>query len=185
MTTKLWGVAAAALIFTAPFAKADEWVKTKESDDGPANAKGNVEYREEEKAGVKFVVIKVNVTTRVKGYGKTGRGHAIYTIFDKDGKPYKIIDSRKYCSTGTKKEKEEDHSTEVRILKDSFFNNLDSDMLVVFAEDKGGVPNTGGDWAKWIKEVAGPELMKVRDEVAKAAKGTIKEGGNWIIQKRK
>lgn len=183
--SKLLCAVAAVALGSAPPARADEWVKTKEGDNGPTTAKGNVEYREETKAGVTFVIIKVNVTTKVKGYGKTGRGHAIYTIFDKDGKPYKVIDARKYCSTGTKKEKEEDHSTEVRILKDSFCNNLDSDMLVVYAEDKGGVPNTGGDWAKWIKEVAGPELAKVWDEVAKAAKGTIKEGGNWIIQKRK
>lgn len=178
-------IALVMLSFASLFAKADEWVKPKEDDNGPTNAKGNVEYREEQKAGVTFVVITVNVTTKVRGKGATGRGNAIYTVFDKDGSTYKIIDSRRYCSTGLDNRKEESHSEDLRIVKDSFFQHLDSDMLLVYAEDKGTVPKDVKEWAKWIKDVAGPELAKAQDEVVKAAKGTVREGGNWIIQKRR
>lgn len=178
-------VAAAMLALTSPYTSADEWVPAKEDKNGPTKATGSVEFREEEKAGVKFVVLKVNVTTKVSGVGKEGRGHAIYTIFDKDGKPYKVIDARKYCSTGIKNDKTQNHSTELRILKDSFFQNYDSDQLVVFAQDKGGVPSKPEEIPDWIKKVAGPELDKVRGEVMKAAAGTFKEGGNWYIRKKK
>ncbi|AGA31702.1 hypothetical protein [Singulisphaera acidiphila] len=165
---------------------ADEWLGMKEKSEGHTRAKGNVEYREETRAGKEFVVIKVNVWTKVSGQGKTGRGHAIYTVWKADGTPYKIIDSRKYASTGLTDSSNENHNeTEVRFLKDSYFGNFDTDELDVFAEDKGGVPTSTSDLAKWIKEVAGPEIDKARLDVMKAAAGTIKEGTNWIVRKKK
>jgi hypothetical protein len=166
-------------------AKADEWITPKEQLEGPTNARGTVDYREEQRAGVTFVVIKVAVDTKIHGRGKTGRGHAIYTIWKADETPYRIIDSRKYSSTNPfQTNHEESNSTEFRFVKDSFFANLDTDELEVYAEDKGGIPISASEWAKWVKDVAGPEIDAARLQVMKAAVGTVKEGPNWIIRKK-
>ncbi|WP_237722955.1 hypothetical protein [Singulisphaera acidiphila] len=176
-----WMVAVALLTAFTSDVKADEWFGMKEESRGHTRAKGNVEYREDGND----VVIKVNVWTKVRGRSRTGRGHAIYTIFKADGQVYRTIDARKYASTNvSQNERERDSSTEVRIPKAEFNSSLDTDELLVFAEEKGGMPNNINDMRNWLKSFSN-EIDKAVSDVSKSAVGSVKEGGNWIVKKRR
>ena len=169
----------------ATFTHAEEWMKMQQVNQKRAQAKGDVQYREEERAGKKFVVITVNVWTKAIGRLTTAHGHAVYTIFKPDGSVYKVMNAGKYASTDAFKTENEQHSSvEMRFLADSFFANLDTDVLVVYPEEKSAAPSNLGEALVWVKDVLGPELDKIRLQVMKEAAGTIKEGPGWVIKKR-
>ena len=166
-------------------ARGEEWMPQKEVNQAHARVRGKVEYREETRAGKAFVVITVSVETKAQGFGQTARGTAVYTVFNADGSVYKTIAASKYASTGIhEKSKTKSNSAEIRVLKDSFFEHMDSDALVVIPKEK-GLPGNPSEIPNWVKGVFGPELDKVRLQIMQEAAGVIKEGPGWIIRKRK
>lgn len=166
--------------------RCEEWMPQREINTPHARVRGEVEYKEETRAGQEFVVLTVHVETKAQGRGQTARGSAIYTIFNADGSVYKTIVASKYASSQLDQpSKTADHETELRIRKDSFFEHLDCDSLVVVPEEKGGAPTNPKEALVWIKDVLGPEIDKARLKLMHEAAGAVSEGAGWIIKKRK
>ena len=154
------------------------YINTKEENDGRVRAQGRVDMKDD---GRNYV-FTVNVWTRVKGVGRTGRGHSLFIMYGPGDEVVSVLAARKYCSTGTSREKEKHDSQERQYRKGYYDANVVSEMLLVVAEDKGGVPGTTAELVKWTKEVVGPELRNIRDNLTK---GGVAEGGNYFIRKLK
>ena len=178
-TVQRFGVLAAAFaLMGTQVQAADAYMKEQSKDDGRITARGWVDKSED---GGNYV-FTVHVETKVKGRGKEGRGHAIFMIFGEGDKVISVLDTSKYCSTGIDNEKEKGSEQQRKYKKAYYDANVVSEMLVVVPEDKGGVPGTQDELVKWTKEVAGAELIKLRDGL-KA--GETKEAAGAFIRRLK
>lgn len=154
----------------------DPYMPTKEQSDDPVRAQGNVYRRQDDEN----YIFTVNVWTRVRGRGRTGRGHALFFMFGRGDEVISCLAARKYCSTDAIRNDREEHESEERSYRKAYYDaNVISEMLVVFAEDKGGVPNTMGELVEWTKNVVAPELRNLRDQLTA---GETAEGAYYFIR---
>ncbi len=164
------------LFASAGLAQAADFKKEKKNKNGPTSVEGRVEMEEDDR-NYEFTVV---VKTTVKGIGETGRGHAVWIMYGEGDEVIAVLDSRKYCSTGLRKERTCRKESERQFRKKFYDSNVVSEAFVVLAEDKGDIPKTPEEVFEWCKNAVGPELRKLRDDLKP---GKSVEGENYWIKK--